>query len=104
MRRSPPAALSIPAAAVCTQVRPEEISAWLQSYWWGDPVEAWCAVDHVKTTSRPRQDHCRPHLHTVDRPLRLQPYVYQGYNPMHPGCNPMLILCISGAPSMTGLC
>ena len=33
-----------------TQVRPEEISAWLQSYWWGDPVEAWCAVDHVKTT------------------------------------------------------
>lgn len=57
------------AAALCTQVRPEEISAWLQSYWWGEPVEAWCAVDRVKTTC------------TVDRPLRLQPYVYQRLQP-----------------------
>ena len=40
-----------------TQVRPEEISAWLQGYCWGEPVDAWCAVDlHVITTQL-----CRPH-------------------------------------------
>ena len=42
---------------LCTQVRPEEISAWLQGYLWGEPVDAWCAVElHAITTHL-----CRPH-------------------------------------------
>ena len=62
--------------SICTQVRPEEISAWLQSYWWGDPVEAWCAADHVKTTV----DHL--HRRLVAEAANL--CVSEATDPMHP--------------------